>query len=574
MRQLRIAHNDTMILDATPYVLDASFATNEHGVEHISFRTEQHPTANLRLFSQDPVYEVGLYGDGHALAVGRLEDPGIIIGQENSYSAKALGYWRAFSDIPYTAMWNMTDYSQFREVTALEIASRTPEKYQTDTNGRLYMAPRKGETFVFPNDCSLNYTVPSGTNRLIVGVQFDWVVRYPTGWTCRCVAHNLWDQAADVLFSVIGNGATQSGSAWYSFTGKQALYFDTYRSGATATYSGETGDAYYRITNLRIVTSITNSIQTTLTANASAGSNVTLSVASTAGMYVGQELLIGATTSAMERVRITAINSATSITVASLAANRSSGNLVRAHKITPDQIIRDCVNIVATANPNHLIADFSQIQTINRDLADMVVYEDANMADITTDLAAKGDGTQSYEVGVDNGKRCYLRPKYSASRTWYVYVDELTLERSVESLYNSAYSRYQGSRNETLRTASATDSESATRYGVVRRQAITSDTQSAIIATAERDSAIANGKTVKPRAQFPISRIFSQAGVPADPCEIKAGDLFILQNLPVTGELNTVAQLRLSRTEVDLVSGVLTVEPELPLPTVDVQLAR
>lgn len=573
--QLRLQNTakTEQILDASHVIRECTFSSNLHGVEAINVKIEQSVRKNLQLYTKEGLLDLEINQGPTTIANARVEDPGIAIGGDvNSVSLKSLGYWRAFSDIPYSAMWSMTDYGQFREITSAEVATRTPEKYQTDTNGRLYIAPRKGETYQI-NNCSLNYITPNNSGRLIVGLQFDYRFRFPTNWIGRVITHNLWMQNGEVLITLSGNGSTQTGSAWVTSTGRPSVYMDLYYNG-TATYAGETGDAFFEITNLRLVSSLTKSIQTTLTASASAGSNVTLSVASSEGMYIGQQILIGSSATAMERVTITAINSNTSITIASLAANKSNGALVRAHKITPDQIVFDCANIVSSVNPNQLSNNLGLIQNINRDISDTLVFEDADMSEILADIAQKGDGSQPYEIGVNTNRQCYFRPQYSTAKTWYVYADDLTLERSFSALYNSAYGQYQGTKSETMRTAIATDTDSAARHGLIRRQAVKSDTMSSVVALAERDSSIANTKDTKPRAQFPIEKIFSQAGIPANVAEIRAGDLLILQNPPATGEIDAAAEMRISRTELDLITGVLTVEPELPLPTVDVQLAR
>jgi hypothetical protein len=90
-----------LIFDASPFVLDGHMSTNVHGAEALDFRVLRDLAASFKLYNQTAVVYVGLFDGTALLWEGRLEDPALSAHASGSgFSARALGYWRALTDVP------------------------------------------------------------------------------------------------------------------------------------------------------------------------------------------------------------------------------------------------------------------------------------------------------------------------------------------------------------------------------------------------------------------------------------------------------------------------------------------
>src|SRR5690606_29921709 len=99
-------------------------------------------------------------------------------------------------------------------------------------------------------------------------------------------------------------------------------------------------------------------------------------------------------------------------------------------------------------NGNQLSASDSLIEPTTTDLYDEI-YEDEYPADILDRLAL----LHGYEWAVWEGRRLAFREKGSAARAWYVDATRiLDLQRSLDSVRNSAYGIYRDADGRTLRT--------------------------------------------------------------------------------------------------------------------------
>ena len=131
----------------------------------------------------------------------------------------------------------------------------TPQQYAMDTNDRLFIAPRKNESFragAGLDEGSHFYfadkTVLSPL-RDISRVSFDYDVILPSDWTFQLW---YWGAGIAVVWQVVG--VTQSGVKDITLPGLcYALQFTLWKGTGPATYSGNTGvDCYAEVTNLRV----------------------------------------------------------------------------------------------------------------------------------------------------------------------------------------------------------------------------------------------------------------------------------------------------------------------------------
>lgn len=561
-----------LIADLTPFVTSCTISTNEHGPQELRATVPRSLYDAFRVYDAPGTLHVQLNDGAWPLWVGRLEEPGLRAGAGGALEISAFGYWRALSDLPYTALWSTTSYEAFRPITEAEISNRSPARYAADTNNRLFFGPQKNASYAnLADDFSYIYIPPSGGSRLLIGVQFTYSITMPLGWTLRCMAHDLFDQNAITVFTINSTGVAQNGAIHATFAGRQSIYFDMFNSsGGTLTYTGETGANFYRITNLRVVTSTANRINTTLTAARAAGTNVTATVGSTAGMYVGQQLVINTAASPSEVVTVLSIGSATQFN-ATFANSYVAGQSVTGHQVYASEIVGDLVSTVAATNPTQLQSTASLITSPNRDIVD-AVYEDQYPADIITALCQQGDSTGAqFEAGIDSQRRVYFRQVGSQARRWYVDVADLQLNRSLDGLRNSAYTVYADASGTPVRTASATNAASVVRYGLTRRQAVALQTTNSTYATAVRDAEVAANALVQPRAAFTVRAVYDANSARAPLAYVQAGDYLVLRNLPPTASstIDSIRTFRITRTEYDPFSDSLSIEPEAPATTLD-----
>lgn len=241
-----------------------------------------------------------------------------------------------------------------------------------------------------------------------------------------------------------------------------------------------------------------------------------------------------------------------------------------------DEMARHVVSIVAGTNPSHLSSSTAQIRAPGIDLRDEV-YEDASMADMLTRLAGLGDsGGNTWEVGVQDDRALYLRPRGMTGRTWYVDASKIDVKRTLDRLYNSVYAVYQDAGDTTQRTAVATDGASVQRFGLARRRALAVNTSSVAQATAHRDVALRDGKDPTPQAGIDVPAIYDAQGERWPLWSVRTGDTLVVRTLApgISAEVDRIKTLVVRGSRYDLLSDTLAITPEQPLPELDTILAR
>jgi hypothetical protein len=407
-----------------------------------------------------------------------------------------------------------------------------------------------------------------------VGVQFALEINLPTQHTWRCVSF-----AGDV------SGALSSGAVEASLVGTAAVVSRAYHiilatprptcgidvlCNTGAAYAGQTWASYAKVTQVRVVSSSTNRINTTLTANRAAGANVTATVGSTTGMYVGMELVMNSGAALSEIVTVLSIGSTTQFN-ATFANAYVIGNAVQGFKVTADEIARDMVSVTNTVNPAQLSSSTALIQSPLSDLLDRS-YEDVAMGDVLTQLADLGDSAGAqWEVGVYEGRQLFFRPQ-GGGRTWYVDATDLSIARTIEQMANSIRAAYTDANGRRQSTDVNTDTISVSRYGLRRVIVPSADTTNVTLAGTIRDTALADHRDPLPRASIP----FDATGARYPLWLVRAGDTITIRNLPpnLSGSVDRIRTFRITHTSYDAMTNTLTVEPELPRPTLEVMLAR
>lgn len=233
--------------------------------------------------------------------------------------------------------------------------------------------------------------------------------------------------------------------------------------------------------------------------------------------------------------------------------------------------------LAVAVNSGALLTGAEAIAGNSLDIDELIV-EDELPADVLTALAAYGDGTSNtrYEIGVDADQRVYYRAA-TVGRTWQVAASDITIERTIEQVVNKFYGVYDSTdgSNRKLRTATAQDARSIAEYGMIRTRALPVKSTTLSVAEKYRDVALADRKDLRPRISFVVENLMCQSNAIASGWEIKAGDNIVINGLPITANLLPDSRLlRVARTEYDLVSGALRIEPESVPPELDAMIAR
>lgn len=489
-----------LLADYSSRVLDGgglSFSTNGRG-----FAACHAPLVPMPLNEAFQVYEwpgtPHVVVSNNAAAVvweGRLEDISIVPG---GVALTALGYQRALLDIPYTAFWSKSSTADW--YTVPEKYRGTPGRYEMDNNNRLYIAPRKGETFGnTTHSGEMTWSVPHLGIKDIASFAADYSLLLPSNWEMRLLScdHNFTNFVVEAL--VTATGSAQSGTWNISTSAKRRLIFAIRNNTSSITISADTGVNFAKLTNIRIKST-------------------------TASTVLASDI------------------------AAHIAANVNSTNAM--------QLSGDRTMITATATN---LTDES--------------YEDEYGADILDRLALM----HSYEWSVWENRQLVFRPRGSAGRHWYVDVSKLLeLQRSLESIRNTAYAVYQDANGRPLRTSSMGNTTSQERYGLKRRGAVNVQTTSWSQANTYRNAWLNDMANNQARARIEFSQLYDGFGVKNDLWSVRAGDRITIRNLSptISSDVGQIRTFIVGETEYDAMTNMLTLAPATPTPTLVTLMAK
>ena len=230
------------------------------------------------------------------------------------------------------------------------------------------------------------------------------------------------------------------------------------------------------------------------------------------------------------------------------------------------QMVQDIASDVNTVN-SFMSSNTALIQDNGLTVAE--VFEDVPASQALTRLAQYGDNQtppRLWEVGVWEDKVLHFRPRGDNSRAWYVDVTALTLDRTLETLWNSAYVVYRSAAGTRLVTATANDQPAIDRYGLTRRAAISFDTQTLARAETVRDAFLNDQKDPQVMASIAFDRLYDAAGGRWPLFFARSGDTLTIRNLPSTSsvDVDRIRTFRIGETRYDADQDVLAVTPEGP----------
>lgn len=556
-----------LVMDFSALASNVRMSTGPHGLESLVADLSLSVRQAARWYSDRRTLEIRASYGPLTVWRGRLED---VAFTSDGLSITAYGAWTALGDSLYTALWSDDSVAEWVEVTGSNNAGFWPERFEKDNNNRLYLAPRKDELYSSAIFGGWTYETQDKGTRPLKIVQFDYILDAATDWTAQLLSYDQDSYTGGtILWTKQSAGALLSGSECLALaTSRDRLIFRLYYNNAIATlFGGETGSSYFRVTGLRLATTTTNQVNTTLGTTILAGTR-TVTPPSMANIFIGQKLIVGGAST--ERVTVTATTATTFSAI--FAFDHNTADTVYAIVVYADEIVKDVLAETRLSNPSLLSASTDLIESPRVDMQ-RVVYNDVAGIDLLPTLESQGDVGDDppalWEVGVFDNERLHFRPRGAAGQTWYVDIAEIELERSLAALVTAAYAQYRDADGHVLRTETARNAETEAVYGLARESYISVDTTSEAQALIKRDAYLVANEEPAQRTKIKLQRLFTAGGAGIAQWRVRTGDTLVVRNIPRTLFGGGVFSFHVGHTEFDFETAEVEIEATISLPSLE-----
>ena len=210
--------------------------TEQHGFGATTFTVPMPRADARRWFGRIGAAHIQVNESGTVIYEGRVETPATVDGPPSALSITALGYWRAFSDVLLNTAWSSVDRSQWQPVETAQRSDRAPEEYAFSTEDLLRIAPASGGVFDSGRVGSLSFTFGSTVSKTIQTLDVTtYSLTAPTGWLAVIQAFTVAWGFSSTVWSLAGNGTTQTGSIALSSLNTGRLLVSLYRNRAATT---------------------------------------------------------------------------------------------------------------------------------------------------------------------------------------------------------------------------------------------------------------------------------------------------------------------------------------------------
>lgn len=236
--------------------------------------------------------------------------------------------------------------------------------------------------------------------------------------------------------------------------------------------------------------------------------------------------------------------------------------------IYPGDIVRDVLSQVRVYNPDHLSALDGLIY--GGPEQEFAVYTDTPAREVVAEQAAYAD--HWWRV---RGRVLQMALRGQWSQEWAVRDVDAGLERTLASLETSARAVWRDARGEVRRTKLSTNAAAVRQAGVDRQGTVGVKTTSEATAESRLAEYMARQPgQFSPRGRMKVRALYSPTGGLAPLWSLYPGDTLILRNLPPWGPADALRRLLVTRTEYDLMTGELTVMPDLLDTSLAAQLGK
>jgi hypothetical protein len=239
---------------------EVEFETDVHGFSFLRVRASMRQMHAVRVYDMAPSQHLVLNDGINIIFEGRIEDRKLIPG---GVEIIAYGYWNSLRDRPITGLWSSVDLNRWFFLDQIDRSDMGgTDVWVTRKDNEIFFGMRNGEIYPVSSDdtrAGCGWVLPANSINWIERIEFDYEVNLPNSYTMDLYigsnalgglsgpgSREWFEQGAGVGSPVTGSVIS---IAVPSFEGN-ALWFEV--SGGSYTHTGETGEAYGKVSNIRI----------------------------------------------------------------------------------------------------------------------------------------------------------------------------------------------------------------------------------------------------------------------------------------------------------------------------------
>ena len=249
---------ERLLLDFTHRFADGQMSNGSHGSQELSGVITGRLNRIFWLFADGlKGHKVEINYGPMTVWAGRIEVSEIVAG---GIRIVAMGLWRAFSDVLYTALWSTQKIGEFRITQPEDKSDVFPDKFRFYKSGQMRIASVGGESYDSSVWChgGFTYETPDGSDQQISEVTFTYDFTGGTNWRTRLISWTRAWGSSNSEWELEGDATSQTGTEVASLsTARDRIEFSLIWDNGAATYSGESGDDFLVVSAIRIAAQAT-----------------------------------------------------------------------------------------------------------------------------------------------------------------------------------------------------------------------------------------------------------------------------------------------------------------------------
>jgi hypothetical protein len=457
------------------------------------------------------------------------------------------------------------DLSRWQPVETAQLAGRVPEEYNFTTDDKLMITPVSGGAFDSSRVGSMYLTFGSTVSRAIQTLDASYSLTAPTGWGALVQSYSGPFTGTSNVWSLGGNGATQTGTIALSSLAAHTVAILLYRNRAA----------------------------TTLGTAIAAGTR-TVTPGAMTGIAVGNRLWIGGTEP--EDVDVTAITGTTFTAIfryahtatdpVSFISEHKDGDIsfsltgvrvktTNSSTVTASEVLATILTDTSGHNSGQISSSTALVGNPGVDLKEFG-YDASYPDEVIERLATMGDAAGNpWTAEVYAGQILRFSREDSVTATYQIRQTP-ELSRDLDALRTHIVPRYQDSNGDVAQGTTQSNDLAVSRWGL-KRNAVFAAAETDTAATVNSLAATALLDTINPASQgdITVTELFRN-GVPVPLNRLRKGDLVECVEYPSSGrqDVDEARKFRVSATAWDEDAGTLTISPTLPASTIEALLSR
>lgn len=229
-----------------------------------------------------------------------------------------------------------------------------------------------------------------------------------------------------------------------------------------------------------------------------------------------------------------------------------------------DEIIRGTLSGVISSvgfiNTSTALVQSPQIDILNAD------YSGVTALDVLKDVREKSSIYGAWDVGIQENRMLYFKPKGTQNRTWYVDGSNIDFEKDIDAIKNSVVVKYKLNEQDTY-TDAISEQSSIAAYGFTSQDLVEVDVTTSGLAQIAGLAYLTDNAYVKLEASLSTNKVKDRSGAYYPPSFVRQGDLIVLQNIPITLSLGEEVSFICARTNYTADDNMIEIIPDNPAPT-------